>query len=46
MIAGVLTATGKRIGLHTKPHISSMTERARVDGVPVSRKRSARCSTR
>jgi len=36
MIAAVLTATGKRIGLHTKPHISSMTERARIDGVPVS----------
>ena len=36
MIASVLTASGKRCGLHTKPHLSSMTERARVDGVAIS----------
>jgi dihydrofolate synthase/folylpolyglutamate synthase len=36
MIATVLTASGKRTGLHTKPHLSSMTERARVDGAAIS----------
>lgn len=36
MIASVLTASGKRTGLHTKPHLRSMTERARIDGVSVS----------
>lgn len=37
MIAGALRASGKRTGLHTKPHLRSMTERARIDGVPISR---------
>jgi dihydrofolate synthase/folylpolyglutamate synthase len=32
MLAAALTAAGKRTGLHTKPHLSSMTERARIDG--------------
>jgi dihydrofolate synthase/folylpolyglutamate synthase len=32
MLASALTASGKRTGLHTKPHLSSMTERARIDG--------------
>ena len=32
MLAAALTASGTRTGLHTKPHLSSMTERARVDG--------------
>ncbi len=36
MIAAVLSAAGKRCGLHTKPHLSSMTERARIDGVAIS----------
>ncbi len=36
MIASALRASGKRVGLHTKPHLSSMTERARVDGVAIS----------
>ncbi|MBV8373632.1 MAG: bifunctional folylpolyglutamate synthase/dihydrofolate synthase, partial [Candidatus Eremiobacteraeota bacterium] len=36
MIAAVLHAYGKRTGLHTKPHLQSMTERARIDGVPVA----------
>jgi dihydrofolate synthase / folylpolyglutamate synthase len=35
MIATALQAAGKRVGLHTKPHLSSVTERARVDGVPI-----------
>jgi dihydrofolate synthase / folylpolyglutamate synthase len=41
LIAGALDASGKRTGLHTKPHLRSMTERARVDGVPVERQRFA-----
>ncbi len=35
MIATALTASGKRTGLHTKPHLVSMTERARIDGVAI-----------
>src|SRR6185437_290374 len=41
MLASILTASGKRIGLHTKPHMRSMTERARIDGIPVSEERFA-----
>ena len=41
MIACALTAAGRRTGLHTKPHLHSMTERARIDGLPVSRERFA-----
>jgi dihydrofolate synthase/folylpolyglutamate synthase len=41
MIAAVLQAAGKRTGLHTKPHLRSMTERARVGGVAVSPQRFA-----
>lgn len=39
MIAGALRASGKRTGLHTKPHLHSMTERARIDGIPIARDR-------
>jgi dihydrofolate synthase/folylpolyglutamate synthase len=35
MMAAVLQAAGKRTGLHTKPHLSSVTERARVDGITI-----------
>jgi dihydrofolate synthase / folylpolyglutamate synthase len=41
MIASVLQAGGKRTGLHTKPHLRSMTERARVNGVPIDPERFA-----
>lgn len=41
MMAAALTAAGKRTGLHTKPHLRSMTERARIDGAPVSEERFA-----
>ncbi|MGB6987455.1 MAG: folylpolyglutamate synthase/dihydrofolate synthase family protein [Candidatus Aquilonibacter sp.] len=41
MIASALARAGKRVGLHTKPHLRSMTERARIDGVPVSEERFA-----
>src|SRR5579883_3411312 len=36
MLAATLTESGKRTGLHTKPHLTSMTERLRIDGVPIS----------
>ncbi len=36
MIAAALSAAGKRVGLHTKPHLRSIVERARIDGVPVT----------
>ncbi|HTD38796.1 MAG TPA: folylpolyglutamate synthase/dihydrofolate synthase family protein [Candidatus Limnocylindrales bacterium] len=35
MIAAALQAAGKKTGLHTKPHLASVTERARVNGVAV-----------
>jgi dihydrofolate synthase / folylpolyglutamate synthase len=41
MIAGALQETGKRIGLHTKPHLHAMTERARIDGAPIRPERFA-----
>jgi dihydrofolate synthase/folylpolyglutamate synthase len=36
MIAAALEASGKTTGLHTKPHLSSLTERARIDGSAIS----------
>jgi dihydrofolate synthase/folylpolyglutamate synthase len=36
MLAAALAASGKRTGLHTKPHLTSMTERARIDGLAIS----------
>ncbi len=39
MCAAILTAAGKRVGLHTKPHLHSVTERARIGGVPISEER-------
>lgn len=35
MLAAALQADGKRTGLHTKPHLSSVTERARIDGLAI-----------
>jgi|SRR5579884_1142653 len=45
MIAAVLTASGKRTGLHTKPHMRSMVERARIDGANISEERFAELLT-
>jgi dihydrofolate synthase/folylpolyglutamate synthase len=45
MISAALTASGKRTGLHTKPHLRSMTERARIDGLPVTEERFAEILT-
>jgi len=39
MIAAALQRSGKRTGLHTKPHLRSMTERARIDGVAINEER-------
>lgn len=36
MVAAIQGAAGKRVGLHTKPHLRSMTERARVNGIAIS----------
>ncbi len=36
MLAAMLRMTGRRVGLHTKPHISDYRERIRIDGEPVS----------
>jgi len=41
MIAAALSATGRRCGLHTKPHLSSVTERARIDGIAIEEARFA-----
>ncbi|HEV3086691.1 MAG TPA: folylpolyglutamate synthase/dihydrofolate synthase family protein [Candidatus Elarobacter sp.] len=35
MLAAALQASGRRTGLHTKPHLTSVTERARVDGIAI-----------
>lgn len=34
MIAAIATASGRRAGLHTSPHLVHVAERMRVDGVP------------
>ncbi len=41
MCAAILHAAGYRVGLHTKPHLHSVTERIRIDGIPVSDERFA-----
>lgn len=41
MAASILSASGKRTGLHTKPHLESITERARIDGAPIAQERFA-----
>ncbi len=41
MIAAALQAAGMRVGLHTKPHLRSMTERARIDGIAIPEERFA-----
>ncbi|MFN2459346.1 MAG: folylpolyglutamate synthase/dihydrofolate synthase family protein [Candidatus Velthaea sp.] len=41
MIAAALQASGRRTGLHTKPHLASVTERARIDGVAIDEERFA-----
>ncbi len=36
MVAAIGTASGKRIGLHTSPHLFDFAERLRIDGIPAS----------
>ena len=36
MLAAVFAASGRRVGLHTKPHLLSVTERIRIDGLPIA----------
>jgi dihydrofolate synthase/folylpolyglutamate synthase len=37
MIAAMLRAAGRRVGLYTSPHLSRVTERIRIDGVEIGR---------
>jgi dihydrofolate synthase / folylpolyglutamate synthase len=39
MIAAAFNAAGKKTGLHTKPHLTTVTERARIDGVSIDPER-------
>ena len=41
MAAAMLHAAGYKVGLHTKPHLRSVTERACIDGVAISEERFA-----
>ena len=34
MVAAIATANGQRVGLHTSPHLTHVTERMRIDGTP------------
>lgn len=36
MLSAALQAGGKRVGLHTKPHLVSPTERIRIDGTQIA----------
>ena len=36
MLASIFEASGKRVGLHTKPHLASVTERVRIDGASLA----------
>jgi dihydrofolate synthase/folylpolyglutamate synthase len=41
MCAAILHAAGYKVGLHTKPHLHAVTERMRINGVPISPQRFA-----
>ena len=36
MLAAIATASGRRVGLHTSPHLVHLSERLRLDGLPAS----------
>src|SRR5437667_12206721 len=36
MLASMLKAAGRRVGLYTSPHLVSFRERIRVDGAPIT----------
>ena len=46
LTAAILQAAGLRTGLYTSPHLLDVSERVRVDGVPVSRDALARQAAR
>lgn len=39
LVASILSTHGYRVGLYTSPHLQEFTERFRIDGRPISRKR-------
>lgn len=41
MAAAMLQSAGFKVGLHTKPHLRSVTERACIDGIPIAQERFA-----
>ncbi len=41
IVAAIMKAAGKRVGLHTKPHLKSMTERSLIGGIAISEERFA-----
>lgn len=41
MCASIMHAAGHRVGLHVKPHLRNVTERARIDGAPIDEERFA-----
>ena len=45
MIAGALTACGKKTGLFTSPYVSEFLERIQLDGKPCGRELFAKCVT-
>ena len=45
MIAGALTACGKRTGLFTSPYVSEFLVRIQIDGKPCDKELFARCVT-
>jgi dihydrofolate synthase/folylpolyglutamate synthase len=45
MLAAVCRAAGVRAGLYTSPHLVSITERVRLDGLEISREAFARAAT-
>ena len=46
LIAAVLQASGLKVGLFTSPHLVSLTERIRINGVPIPEKEVASWVTR
>jgi len=45
-MASIFTASGRKTGLFTSPHLIDFTERIRIDGVPISQERVAEYCTK
>lgn len=41
MLSSILTASGKKTGMYTSPHLSSYTERMRISGEPITEEKFA-----